>query len=82
MNRREKLFHEAEAKRRECREWLKRYMSPGQPKAMTKNELFALARREMGISRTGFDQAWIAAIEEMGRQDWYEPSRGQRLRLH
>ncbi len=82
MNIREKMFREAEAKQRECQEWLKRYMSPGQPKAMTKNELFEVAKRKMGISRAGFDHAWIAAIEEMGRQDWYEPLRGRRSRLH
>jgi hypothetical protein len=82
MNEREKLFRDADAKRRECRDWLKQFMQPGQPKPMTKEELFELAKGQVGISRSGFDQAWIGAIEEMGRHDWYEPTRKRRTRLH
>ena len=82
MNRRETLYREAEAKRRECREWLKRYMVSGGPKPLTKHELFDLAKREIGISRAGFDEAWIWAIEDAGRQDWYEPTRRRRAPLH
>lgn len=82
MNQRDKSFKEAEDRRRACREWLKRYMASGGPKPMTKDDLFELARREIGISRAGFDEAWIWAIEETGRQDWYEPTRRRRSRLH
>lgn len=82
MTSRKTLYQEAEAKRRECREWLKRYMASGRPKPMTKNELFDLAKREIGISRAGFDEAWIWAIEETGREDWYEPTRSRRAPLH
>ena len=75
MNQREKLFRQAEAKRRQCREWLKRFIRPGHPKPMTKDEFFELAKGEVGISRSGFDQAWIGVIEEMDRHDWYQPTR-------
>ncbi len=69
MKHKDRLYREAEAKRRACREWLKRFMLPGVPKPLTKIDLFAMAHAELGISRTAFDQAWIGAIEEMGRHD-------------
>ena len=31
--------------------------------------------RELKISKNSFDAAWIAAIEDAGRHDWYEPLR-------
>ncbi len=76
---RQKLYDEAECIRAECAKWLKQFIRPGQPKLMTKNEMFELARAELGVSRTAFDQAWIRAIEEAGRQDWYEPMRSHRV---
>ena len=72
---REQAFEAAEAKRQECAEWLKKFMRPGQLKPMTKDELFDLARESISISRSGFDRAWIMAIEETGRHDWYQGRR-------
>jgi hypothetical protein len=70
----ERLFREAEEQRRACTEWLKTLMIPGVPKPATKDELYRWARDHLGASRSAFDKAWIWAIEDMGRQDWYEPS--------
>ncbi len=75
---REHAFGEAEAKRQECARWLKTYMRPGQLKPMTKEEFFNLARQRIGISRSGFDRAWIMAIEATGRHDWYQGRRHKR----
>ena len=72
---------EAEVKRVACRDFLKRFMRPGQAKTLTKDELFELAKAELEISRSGFDQAWILAIEEMGRQDWYATVRRSSRKL-
>ena len=80
MNYRERLFKEAEVRRKECEQWLKQFMRLGQPKPLTKNELYQLAKAELGISRSGFDQAWIGAIETTGRHDWYEPMRQRKGR--
>jgi len=33
--------------------------------------------RELKISKNPFDVAWIAAIEDTARHDWYEPLRRQ-----
>ena len=44
-------------------------------KPATKDALCAAAVRELKISKSSFNAAWIAAIEEAGRHDWYEPSR-------
>jgi len=41
-----------------------------QPKFLTKAEL-----RELKVSKHSFDFAWVSAIEETGRVDWYEPLR-------
>jgi len=49
------------------------------PKYLTKAELREAALRELHISKSSFDFAWIDAIETTGRQDWYEPLR-HRLR--
>ena len=50
-------------------------MKNNQPKLLTKAELRAAAMRELNVSKNSFDFAWIDAIEETGRQDWYEPLR-------
>jgi hypothetical protein len=34
---------------------------------------------ELKVSKNAFDFGWTAAIEDSGRQDWYEPLR-KRLR--
>jgi hypothetical protein len=36
--------------------------------------------RELNLSKNAFDVGWIAAIEDSGRHDWYEPLR-RRLRV-
>ena len=50
-------------------------MKDNQPKFLTKAELRGAAIRELNISKNSFNSAWIDAIEEAGRQDWYEPLR-------
>jgi hypothetical protein len=50
-------------------------MKNNQLKFLTKAELRAAAMRELNVSKNSFDFAWIDAIEETGRQDWYEPLR-------
>ncbi len=54
-------------------------MQNGQPKFLTKDELRVAAMRQLDVSKSSFDFAWIDAIETTGRHDWYEPLR-RRLR--
>jgi hypothetical protein len=54
-------------------------MQNNQPKFLTKDELRSAAMRELKVSKNVFDFAWMAAIEDTGRHDWYEPLR-KRLR--
>ena len=75
--RKKELWDKAEAERRRCRQWLLDYMRPCQPKRVSKAALRDAAMRELKISKNSFDAAWIAAIEETGRHDWYEPLRRQ-----
>jgi hypothetical protein len=35
--------------------------------------------RELNVAKSAFDFGWMAAIEDTGRHDWYEPLR-RRLR--
>ena len=63
-----------------CRDWLLPYMQNNQPKFLTKDELRSAAMRELSVSKNAFDLGWIAAIEDSGRHDWYEPLR-RRLRI-
>jgi hypothetical protein len=46
-----------------------------QPKFLTKAELCEAAMRDLKVSKNSFDFGWIEAIEQSGRQDWYEPLR-------
>jgi hypothetical protein len=55
-------------------------MKGNQPKFLTKAELRNAAIRELNVSKNSLDFAWIDAIEEAGRQDWYEPLR-RRMRI-
>ncbi len=48
-------------------------MQNGQPKFLTKDELRVAAMRQLNISKSSFDFAWIDVIETTGRHDWYEP---------
>ncbi len=74
-SRKKELQQRAEAERRRCQDWLARFMRDGQPKMLTKAELRDAAMRELKVSKNSFDFAWIGAIEDAGRQDWYEPLR-------
>jgi hypothetical protein len=73
--RKKELWDKADAERKRCRQWLLAHICPGQPKRITKAALRETAMRELKISKTSFDAAWIGAIEETGRHDWYEPMR-------
>jgi hypothetical protein len=59
----------------QCRDWLLPYMQNDQRKFLTKNELRIAAMRDLNVSKNAFDFGWIAAIEDSGRHDWYEPLR-------
>jgi hypothetical protein len=50
-----------------------------QPKFLTKDELRSAAMRELNVSKSAFDFGWMAAIEDTGRHDWYEPLRRRLL---
>jgi len=65
---------------RRCRDWLLPFMQNNQPKFLTKAELRSAAMRELKVSKNAFDVAWVVAIEDAGRHDWYEPLR-KRLRV-
>jgi hypothetical protein len=56
-----------------CRDWLLPFMQNNQPKFLTKDELRAAAMRELNVSKNAFDGAWVIAMEDSGRHDWYEP---------
>jgi hypothetical protein len=71
----QELSEKADEERRRCREWLLPFMRGNQPKFLTKAELCEAAMRELKVSQNSFDFAWISAIEDTGRQDWYEPLR-------
>lgn len=77
MTRSDELSRKAADERRRCRNWLLPFMKDGRPKPATKDELRAVAMRDLGVSKSSFDFAWIDAIERAGRQDWYEPLRGR-----
>ena len=74
-SRSQELLEKAEAERRRCRDWLLPFMQDKHPKFLTKGELRVAAMRQLGISKSSFDFAWIDAIETTGRHDWYEPLR-------
>jgi hypothetical protein len=78
-NRSQELSEKAAEERQRCRNWLLRFMRENHPKFLTKAELRDAAMSELKVSRNSFDFAWIEAIEETGRHDWYEPLR-RRLR--
>ncbi len=63
-----------------CKIWLRAFMQGRLPKIATKAELRDLAKQKLGVSKASFDTAWVWAIEETGRTDWYEPLRGKRAR--
>ncbi|NKJ02411.1 hypothetical protein [Novosphingobium sp. SG707] len=66
----------ARENREKCRDWLILHMSDGKPKLHTKDSYRDLARQQFSCSSAAFNDAWIWAVEDTGRQDWYE-SRGR-----
>jgi hypothetical protein len=79
-SRRQALIDQAIAERERLRDWLLTHMADGKPKAFTKDEYRQLATVDLGtFSKAAFDDAWIAAIEDSGRQDWYEPLPRRRM---
>jgi hypothetical protein len=54
-------------------------MRNSEPKFLTKSELCRAAMAELKVSKNSFNCAWINAIEQTGRHDWYQPLR-RRLR--
>jgi hypothetical protein len=74
-SRSQELSEKAAAERRRCRDWFLPFMQDNQPKFLTKDELRVAAMRQLNVSKSSFDFAWIDAIETTGRHDWYEPLR-------
>ena len=73
------ISQKAHEEQERCRTWLRKFMENNQPKMATKEELWSVARKELGVSRMSFDMGWGLAIYDTGREDWYEPLR-KRLR--
>ena len=71
----QELSQKADEERHRCRDWLLNLMPDNQPKFLTKAELRDAAMRDLKVSKNSFDFGWIEAIEQSGRQDWYEPLR-------
>lgn len=77
---RQALMSRALAERDRLRDWLLPHMAHGKPKAFNKDEYRQLAAADLGtFSKAAFDHAWIVAIEDSGRQDWYEPLARRRI---
>jgi hypothetical protein len=72
-SRTQELSEKARDERRRCRDWLLPFMQNDQPKFLTKDELRVAAIRQLNVSKSSFDFAWIDAIETTDRHDWYEP---------
>jgi hypothetical protein len=78
-SRQQELSEQVSEQWQRSRDWLVPFMQNNQPKFLTKDELRSAAMRELEVSKNAFDFAWMAAIEDTGREDWYEPLR-RRLR--
>ena len=79
MSRAQELAAKAADERRRARLWLLQFIGDGKPRYATKSELRDAAIRELGVSKSSFDFAWIDTIERTGQRQWYEPLR-RRLR--
>jgi hypothetical protein len=76
---RQAMMDKAIAERQLVKDWLLPHMAAGKAKAFTKEQYRLLAAADLGIfSKASFDHAWISAIEDSGRQDWYDPKPRQR----
>ena len=72
---RQEMMEKAILERLKIHKWLSLQMIDGMPKVFTKEQYRQLASSELGLfSKAAFDHAWISAIEDRGRQDWYSPS--------
>lgn len=68
------MIKKAIEERERLRTWLLPHMAEGKAKAFTKEQYRQLASADLGtFSKAAFNHAWIAAIEDSGRQDWYDP---------
>jgi len=77
---RQALKDRAIAERKRLRDWLLPHMANGKSKAFTKDQYRQLATVDLGtFSKAAFDHAWVSAIEDSGRQDWYEPLPRRRM---
>jgi hypothetical protein len=76
-SRKQELSEKASEEQRRCCDWLLKFMPGNHPKFLTKAELREAAMSELKVSKNSFDFAWIIAIEDTGRHDWYEPLRGR-----
>lgn len=71
---RQAMMDKAIAERRRIKAWLLSHMTGRKPKVFTKIEYRQMATVDLGsFSKAAFDHAWISAIEDSGRQDWYAP---------
>ena len=68
-------YEKAQAERKRCQEWLIRIMQASPVKTRSKDDLRAEAMRDLTVSKSSIDYAWVVAIEELGYHDWYEPLR-------
>ena len=72
------LYDKAAEERQRCLMWLKKFIIEGQPRSFTKEELRQAAQAELNVSKNSFEFAWLIAIEETGRQDWYRAIRSRK----
>jgi hypothetical protein len=77
------MMDQAIAERRRVVDWLLPHMATGKAKAFTKEQYRQMASADLGpFSKAAFDHAWISAIEDSGRQDWYDPKPRHRIVRH
>lgn len=70
---RQAMMDKAIADRKRITDWLLPHVARGE-KAFTKDQYRQLATNDLGpISKAAFDFAWVSAIEQTGRHDWYLP---------
>ena len=75
MSRKDELSAKHRKETDRVRAWLRPMMENNKPKMATKEELWALAKKEFEVSRSSFDGGWTLAILDTGREDWFEPMR-------